>query len=250
MNLLSRALLVSVTLLTSLAPADASAAPTRTPDETRVIGYSVKKRPIVASRYGSGAKVIVAVGSVHGNEKSGLPIVRDIAYTQVPVGYTLWVIASANPDGTASSRRQNARGVDINRNFPSQWKRLSCPSKYCSGPSAVSEPETLALMSFFQSIDPTLVVFYHSKGNIVDRAIEGTASPQALTAYGKKARVAVSTVPCGSGPCTGNATQYVRELHTGSTPFVVELPCYNTYCLSSATRARHVAAFWAAAAAA
>ena len=34
----------------------------------------------------------------------------------------LWIIANLNPDGVARRTRQNARGVDLNRNFPSEWQ--------------------------------------------------------------------------------------------------------------------------------
>lgn len=46
-------------------------------------------------------------------------------------------------DGIGPSGRENANDVDLNRNFPSQWKRLSEKYIYSN-----REPETLAVMAW------------------------------------------------------------------------------------------------------
>lgn len=216
------------------------------PEEAKIIGTSLQGREILAWRFGSGSKVVMVVGQIHGNERSGISIAKKIAEGGVRPGYTLWVIDTLNPDGNLRNTRQNAAGVDLNRNFPALWRKQSCPGKYCSGPAAASEPETAAFVKFLEETDPKLVVFYHSVGNVVDAARSGVGSYKAVQDYAKAAGLRATTVSCGPGGCTGNATQQVYLQDRSATGFVVELPCDNN-CLRSSTIKRHVNAFWAAA---
>lgn len=241
------ALLVALAMV--LVPTSLRTARAAWPEETRIIGTSQNGREILAWRFGSGAKVVVAVGQIHGNERSGIAVAKKIAENGTKPGYTLWVIDTLNPDGNAKNTRQNARGVDLNRNFPAYWKKQACPGKYCSGPVAGSESETQAFMKFLDKVNPELVVFYHSVGNVVDAVKTGVGSYRAVQEYARVAKLRATAVSCGPGGCTGNATQQVYARDRAATGFVVELPCDNN-CLSTTTIKRHVTAFWAAAKAA
>ena len=120
-----------------------------------MIGRSVEGRPIVAWELGSrraGRKILV-VGCIHGNECAGLAITSTLRRERVPAGVQLWLVPEMNPDGTAADTRQNAHGVDLNRNFPYRWQPIGDPTYY-SGPHPASEPETRAamrLVRFFPS---------------------------------------------------------------------------------------------------
>ena len=60
-------------------PASGVSAESQVLIEVRVIGYSVNNEPLIAKRFGTpGGKVVVAVGSIHGNEKTGIRIVREM----------------------------------------------------------------------------------------------------------------------------------------------------------------------------
>lgn len=218
--------------------------------ESVVIGTSASQRPIVASRYGTGPIVVVVIGAIHGNEASSAVVARYIAESVVPSKFSLWVIEVANPDGFSSSKRTrgNSHGVDLNRNFPTSWAPLECPGRNCSGFAPASEPETKALMFFFTTVKPSMVVFYHSSisPSVVDAYFENVHNYHRVISYANTANIQIETVSCGS-PCTGTATQYINETIPTATSFVVELTCDGLRCLKSSIVKRHVRAFWAAA---
>ena len=81
---------------------------------------------------------MLVVGVVHGTETGGIPIARALARLSPP-DLDLWIVPDLNPDGVAGGVRQNARGVDLNRNFPWHWRPMS--GVYESGPRPLSERE-------------------------------------------------------------------------------------------------------------
>src|SRR5271154_937042 len=93
--------------------------------ERVVFGRSVQGRPLVAWSFGSprARRKVLVVGCIHGNECAGLAITSALRHEPVARGVQLWVVPEMNPDGAAADTRQNADGVDLNRNFPYLWKR-------------------------------------------------------------------------------------------------------------------------------
>lgn len=132
--------------------------------EKRVIGTSVKGRPIHAYRKGnpSATTKVLVLGSMHGDEKAGVTTARHlIAHVPVSTTADVWIIPTANPDGHAAGTRTNARKVDLNRNFPYRWKRINVGRPTYSGRSAASEPETRALIAFLREVRPRYVASIH-----------------------------------------------------------------------------------------
>ncbi len=105
----------------ALWPAGAS---TTDSGERRVIGRSVDGRAIRAVRVGDPAaeRVALAVGVIHGDERAGLAITRELRRLGSGIDAQVWVIDSLNPDGARARTRRNANGVDLNRNFPYRWR--------------------------------------------------------------------------------------------------------------------------------
>ena len=127
----------------------------------RLLGSSVQHRPIYAYRMGdpwSPHKAVV-IGQLHGDERAGVRVADAILRGRPVHGVDLWVIPTANPDGYAAHTRGNARGVDLNRNWPNHWARLS--GEFYSGRAAMSEPETRALHSFLNAVRPQYLVSMH-----------------------------------------------------------------------------------------
>ena len=146
----------------AVAPTDPTARTNRVV-ETKVIGHSVRGRKIVAYRKGAedARRTVVLLGQMHGDERAGVTTARWVR-DHVPVrsDVTVWVVPTMNPDGLARGTRTNARGVDLNRNWPMNWRRTSRGITY-SGPRAASEPETRAMLRFLRRVQPDAMASLH-----------------------------------------------------------------------------------------
>ena len=185
---------------------------------TVVIGRSVRGRPIVARVIGaaSAPRKILIVGCIHGNECAGTVILSALARLRPSSGVQLWLVPEMNPDGTAADTRQNAHGVDLNRNFPFQWQPISDPT-YFAGPRPLSEPETRAAVKLIRRLKPAVTIWYHQHEDLVDMSggDRGLARRYAHIA-GLPARC-LPFLP-------GTATAWSNHMFAGTTAFVVELP--------------------------
>jgi len=183
-----------------------------------VIGTSVQGRPIVAWTFGSAhaKRKILVVGCIHGNECAGLAITSALRRAPVPNGVQLWIVPEMNPDGTAAGTRQNAHGVDLNRNFPYRWQRISDPV-YRSGSRAASEPETRAAMRLVARIRPAGTITYHQHMDLVDMA---GGDRGVARRYAQLAGLRATCLTFLAGVETG----WSNSSFPGTTSFVVELP--------------------------
>lgn len=134
-----------------------------THEERVVIGASAQGRAIAAvHRWRDGARrPVLVVGSMHGDERAGMRVVRRLRSVPLPPRADLWLVRTMNPDGTAADKRTNARGVDLNRNFPRYWVAADAGTAKWSGPSAASEPETRAMMRLLRDVQPRTTLVVH-----------------------------------------------------------------------------------------
>lgn len=227
---MSRGLAVGVALAAVAAGAiggSAAAHPSATAAaKQELVGRSVQKRAITAVQVGdpAGSRVALVVGVIHGDERAGLRIVREIkreASRQANelTGTQLWAIATVNPDGLSSHTRKNAHGVDLNRNFPYRWRGdVPHSSGYYPGPRPASEPETRAVMGFIRRLRPDLSIWYHQPWGAV-LACHG--SPQVAVEYARLVRMRTS---CRGKGLRGTAITWETHTFLGSSAFVVEMP--------------------------
>ncbi len=204
---LGSGLLVVPTAAASAASTDGSAVL-----ETRRLGTSVAGRPIYAYRVGDPeAKVTaVAMSTMHGDEPHTRQIVRAIRDGRKVHGIDLWLVPTMNPDGLARGTRKNARGVDLNRNFPYRWADLD--GNYESGPRAASEPETRAVMRFFEQVRPRFVVSFHQPLYGVDTSVPSVRKFALRLARGLN--LPRKRFVCG-GVCHGTFTQWYNHRFDG-----------------------------------
>lgn len=140
---------------------------------------------------------VLLMGGIHGDEYSTVSIVFKWMNTlnQYHSGLFHWKVTPLlNPDGLLKekrSQRQNANGVDLNRNFPSKdWDALAVnywenrtkknPRRY-PGPYANSEPETQWFVDTIQDFKPDVIIAVHAPYGLVDFDGPQTA-PQKLGA--------------------------------------------------------------------
>ena len=191
--------------------------------EARVIANSVQGRPITAYRMGTpGGRVVLIVGVIHGDEVKGALITNLLRTLPTPAGIDLWLIDSVNPDGQANGTRQNANGVDLNRNFEVGWSYIpkSTTNRQYSGDKPGDQPETQAVENFIRTIKPAIGIWYHQDANVIS---VGGARKVIPLQYAKLVGLGTGSVPC-SQQCTGTAGTFANKTVPGSTNFLVELP--------------------------
>jgi len=201
---------------------------------TLVVGHSVDGRAIQAyHRAGPGPTVLV-VGCIHGNECAGLSALT--ALRRLPTRDDLWLVPTLNPDGEAHGTRQNAHGVDLNRNFGAMWSRAGRPwSTYYSGPRAFSEPETRAARALILRIRPHLTVWFHQHMDVVWAYGRSTAAGRRYAA--------VSGLPLLHRPwLAGSGTNWQNHLPDGERSVTVELPAGPLSAAAALRQARAVLA--------
>jgi murein peptide amidase A len=204
----------------ALAGGDASGANADAPVRVETLGRSVRGRPIRAFVIGErdARRRVLVVGCIHGNECAGVGVTRRLVRRRVPADTALWIVHNVNPDGAALGVRQNARGVDLNRNFGSEWRSIGrrWDPQY-SGPRPWSEPETRLVRRLVVRIRPDVTLWFHQPQALVrawGRSV-GTARR-----YARLARVPYRSIrwPAGTAP------NWQNHRFRGAASFVVELP--------------------------
>lgn len=145
-------------------------------------GTSVKGVPLewLPPSEGDDCRMLVLAG-VHGEEPETTVVLsralRCLATPAKHVGF----VPVVNPDGLLLGTRGNARGVDLNRNFPaSNWRaeplgyrwHVDCPEESLvpieTGSAPASEPESQALLDLMKRVQPDRIVALHAPLACID----------------------------------------------------------------------------------
>ena len=193
---------------------------------------SVLGRPIWGSevRAEDARLRVLVLGAIHGDEMSSTSLVFHwIAMAQSPTAAMTipihWrFIPALNPDGLFArpAKRVNARGVDLNRNFPTpNWARDSRhyweartrrdPRRW-PGRQPLSEPESRFLLEQMDSFKPNLIVSVHAPYALLD--FDGPSVPPS-----KLGRLYLDQV----GIFPGSLGNY-GGIHKGVPVVTIELP--------------------------
>jgi murein peptide amidase A len=182
-----------------------------------LLGRSVDGRPIVAIETGDfdAPTRLLVVGCIHGSEPAGIAIANRLSRISPPREVDLWIVPALNPDGVAARTRGNARGVDLNRNFPWQWERLS--GAFDSGARPLSEPESRIAARLIRRVRPQVSIWFHQHLDLVDESGGNLTVERRFAAV-----VGLPLRRLAREP--GSVVGWENHTLPGTTAFVVELP--------------------------
>lgn len=135
---------------------------------------------------------VLVVGAIHGDELSSASLALHWIQTavEIPSNAHWRFIPALNPDGLMARppKRVNAKGVDLNRNFPTpNWardakvyweQRTRKDPRRWPGPKPLSEPESRYLHDEMARFQPDLIVSIHAPYGVLDFDGPGTPPPK------------------------------------------------------------------------
>ncbi len=161
---------------------------------------------------------LLVVGVIHGDETAGRAVIRALLAAGAPPGVDLWLVDELNPDGVARGTRQNARGVDLNRNFPWRWRTIGRRGdQQYPGPRVLSEPESRIAYRLILRLRPRITIWFHQPLALVD---ESGGSVAVERRYAQVVGLPLRRLP----RYHGSATSWQNTRLSTTTAFVVELP--------------------------
>ncbi len=134
-----------------------------------LIGRSVQGRPMLIQIAGQGTETTLIMGSIHGDEPAAAALVEQLGKylqdnDQVLGNQRVVTLPVTNPDGLASRTRENAHGIDLNRNF----EAANRVDNGTNGLRPLTEPESQALQSVIKEYSPSRIVTVHQPLNCID----------------------------------------------------------------------------------
>jgi protein MpaA len=203
-------------------PVPANSRPTApaTRRRTIVLGRSADGRPITVAVLGDprAPRRLLVVGCIHGNEAAGIAVAHALARGRAPRGVALWILPDLNPDGVAAGTRQNAHGVDLNRNFPYAWHPLGSRGALdFSGRAALSEPESRIASRLILRVRPAITIWFHQHQAVTDASGGDVRVERRFAGLSGLPLVHLTRYP-------GSAAGWQNHRLPHTTAFVVELP--------------------------
>lgn len=130
------------------------------------IGHSVCHRPIHIVRLGRGKVNVFMWSQMHGNESTTtrallklIPWMQENTQKDLLEELCIHIIPQLNPDGAAAYTRENANGVDLNRDA-----------------IALSQPESQCLRNYFDALQPQFCFNLHDQRTLYGAGEKGEAA--------------------------------------------------------------------------
>jgi murein peptide amidase A len=187
-----------------------------------VVSRSAQGRPIGLGQGGhpGGSSELLVFGCIHGDE-CGANRIEPLTGGCPDPSADVYLVPDLNPDGARAGSRLNGRGVDLNRNFGSQWRPIGRPGDpQYSGPRPFSEPETRLAARIVERLRPEATIWFHQhRGPRPFVRAWGPSAP-AGRHFARLAGIPFHLLrwPAGTAP------NWQNHRYPGSSSFVVELP--------------------------
>ncbi len=154
----------------------------------RTFGHSEKGRTIEGYEVGSGEEVLFLFGGIHGNEMGTVELLNQLVMTitadptLVATTKKVIIVPLVNPDGYHDGiYRNNANGVNVNRNFPTTEWIVYPDQDTFAGDKPFSERESQTIKAIVEEYKPDVMIAFHSQGGVVSP--EAGAESMALAAW-------------------------------------------------------------------
>lgn len=188
-----------------------------------IFGETTSGLPIPAYEFGRTGTRVLILGGVHGDEIEGVWAAHGLLAKlsdSFSLQLQLTLVPALNLDGVLLKQRQNARGVDLNRNMPTKdWSDVTprLPDgtlnlRYHPGPKAGSEPETQALMRFLETKQPQFILSLHSWKPMLN--VNGACRPEAQAIASKTGYIIEESIGYPTPGCLGTYSGIERNMPT------------------------------------
>jgi hypothetical protein len=131
-----------------------------------IIGNSINGLPIHQLQLGSGTIKVLMWSQMHGNETTTtkalvdfIPWLLEANQASLLTTFSFFIIPQLNPDGAKVYTRENANGIDLNRDAQKQ-----------------TEPESKALSTQYRKIQPDFALNLHGQRTIYGAGKQGNAA--------------------------------------------------------------------------
>jgi len=178
------------------------------PDRWEIFDYSTSGNPLLYQEFGftnpgNNGPVNLVLCGVHGDEPSAVfqcfNLVRDIVYDNPLAAKHLKIVVApiVNPDGFFLNSRQNADGVDPNRNLPTRdwhmhahkvWERHNRDPRKYPGDSPGTAAEARLQTYLIEKYHPDKVISFHAPLGFLDFDGPGDRKYYDLVRVEKRAR--------------------------------------------------------------
>lgn len=151
----------------------------RFPSLPSTYGRTVQRAPLEVWLPRTARPWSLILAGIHGDEPQTTMLLSAALRSLHSADVRMAVILSANPDGLSRGTRANARGVDLNRNFPSKdWNAGSTYYRWTpgnerdvelsTGSCPASEPEVHSLIRLIDNLRPKTVIALHAALGCID----------------------------------------------------------------------------------